>query len=132
MGGAVIFTVFLHDIIVGSIGDYLLWIRNHIYMMDEDPEDFFGDVDNLLTPNTVRSWMVHRGYEAWRLSFFGFGWIAKVSDDIFGSSFVICWRWGREMNKKKTHYYVTGREFIRPLSLLVEEHVKDRREERRG
>lgn len=47
-------------IIVLGIG---LGERDHIQMVKEDPEDFFGDIGNFLGPDTVRPRLVYIGDE---------------------------------------------------------------------
>ena len=53
--------------------------------MEEDPEDFFGDVADLLAPELVGPRAVHVGDEAWGSLFFLEYWVAEVGEENAGS-----------------------------------------------
>lgn len=55
---------------VGVVGE-----GNNVGMVEEDPEDFFCDIENLVAPDAVRSGVIDGRYEAWGLSFFWLGGI---------------------------------------------------------
>ena len=50
-------------------------------MVQEDPEDFLGDVDDFLAPHAVRSWDVDGRDEPGRLGFFRWRGIVEVRED---------------------------------------------------
>ena len=51
-------------------------------MVEEYPEDFFGDVDDVFAPDPIGAWDIHGGDESWWPGFFGWGWITEVGKDL--------------------------------------------------
>ena len=56
-------------------------VRHHVQMMKENPENLFGDIGNILAPDTIWAWDVDGGDESWWLGLFWLGWITKVRKD---------------------------------------------------
>lgn len=52
---------------VGVVGE-----GNEVFFVEEDPEDFFRDIEDLVAPDAVRSGVINGSYKAWGLSFFWF------------------------------------------------------------
>lgn len=100
--------------------------------MQEDPEDFFGDVDHLLAPDAVGAADVHLLDEVeWFLGVGG-GWVFEVlknrprARDQGRSLRVQC---GGEVHEQQGDDDATGAEFRGSLLLLVEEHAEQFGEE---
>lgn len=94
MCGAVVFFFFFvvfyggGGVVVAAviIGGFL-WERDDVAMVEEDPEDLLGHVDDFLAPDAVRAREIDGCYEAWRLGRFGLGRIAEVLEDLLCSCF---------------------------------------------
>ena len=54
-------------------------------MVEEDPEDFLGDVDDFFAPDAVGPGVVHGRDEAGWLGFFRWGGVAEVGEDGSGA-----------------------------------------------
>lgn len=68
-----------------------LGIGDDVEVMEEDPEDFLGDIDDLVAPDVVRSRRVHLSDELRGPGVFRLGWISKVSKDVPRPDLILSW-----------------------------------------
>ena len=60
---------------------FFLGEGNHIEVVEEDPEDFLGDVDYLAAPHAIWAQLMHLQKEVMRSVGFGLLWICEIAED---------------------------------------------------
>lgn len=98
-------------------------------MVQENPEDFLGDVDDLLTPNAVRARLVDRRDESERLRVFMWSRIAEIRADRFGSRSKLGGWGGGKVAEEQSYDNSTSTELARAFLLLIENHAEQGGEE---
>lgn len=68
-----------------------LGIGDDVDVMEEYPEDFLGDIHDLVAPDVVGSRRVHLSDELRGPGVFRLGWISKVSKDVPRPDFILSW-----------------------------------------
>lgn len=91
-------------------------------MVEEDPEDFLGDVDDFFAPDAVGPGVIDGSDEARRLSFFRRIGVVEVGEEGAGSGEEEVRRGGGEVGEKETNDYAAGGELAGAFFLFVEEH----------
>lgn len=98
-------------------------------MVEENPEDFFGDIDDFFAPDAVGAGVIDGSDEARRLGFFGRGGVAEVGEEDAGTGDEEVGGGGGEVGEKEADDYAAGGELAGAFLFLVEEHGEEGREE---
>lgn len=98
--------------------------RDDVQVVQEDPEDLLGDVDDLLAPDAVGAGLVDGGDEAEGLGVFGRGGVAEVGADGRGSGGEVARRRGGEVAEEEGDDDSARAEFAGAFLLLVEQHAE--------
>lgn len=103
--------------------------RDDVEVVQEDPEDLLGDVDDLLAPDAIGTGLVDGGDEAEGLGVFGRGGVAEIGPDGVGSGGEVA-RWGGgEVAEEEGDDDSARAEFAGAFLLLVEKHAEQGGEE---
>jgi hypothetical protein len=126
--GAIIHRALVRERIVRLRVGFGEW--NHIEVMKEDPEDFFGHICYLLAPDSIWSGLVYIGNEGDWLTLIFWRRISQVCKD----SLSTCgWQLVRvvrgELGKQEVDDNTPSGELARALLFLVKEHLQQSREE---
>lgn len=98
-------------------------------MMEENPEYFFGDVDDFFAPDTIRARVMHRRYETWGLSGLRLGRISQVGEKSACTSREVSRGGGGEVGEEEADDDIARGEFTWPFLFHVKEHGKKSRKQ---
>ncbi len=98
-------------------------------MVQEDPKDFLGDIDNLLAPNAIGTRLVDRGDESKRLGVFMWSRVAEIRANRLGARYKLGGRGGGKVPEDESHDDSTSAELAWAFLLLIKKHAKQGREE---
>lgn len=104
-------------------------VRDYVYGVEENPEDFFDDGVEFFVPDAVGARMVDRAYETRWLGFFWWCWVTEIGEDNSSSAGEVGrWRIAK-ISVEESNDYVSCRKFAWTLFLFVKEHAEESWEE---
>lgn len=91
--------------VVGGVAyGWRIWVfrvRDDVEVMEEDPKDFLGDIDNLFTPDAIWTGLMHRCDEARWLGSLRPGRIVEVGKNSTGPGGEVSGRRGGQVGEEK-------------------------------